>query len=182
MPDEIKRNYRYLDSEEDQRALLADIHQVRQDVLRMAQLVPESRWYEPRYHGWSLAAMFSHLNTTDRMEMWMMQAAVRGLRMPIPTGMLNRFNDITARFSRERPLSTTIQAIQAYEKPIADFIRGLPVNRLSRMVHDPALGKFLTVEQAVQEFYLFHWQGHLATLRGAEDVFYEPPSGGSSIL
>jgi hypothetical protein len=182
MSNEVKHDYRYLDSEEDRRALLADIHQVREDVIKIARLVPESRWYEPRYHGWSLAAMLGHLQTTDRLSMWLMKAALLGIRLPIPTDMLNRFNDGTARVYKGRVLPTTIQGIQNYEKHIADFILKLPVDRFSRMVHDPALGKTVTIEQAVQEFYLFHWQEHLATLRGAEDVFYEPPGEGSSIL
>jgi hypothetical protein len=35
----------------------------------------------------------------------------------------------------------------------------------------------LTVEQAVQEFFLYHWRDHLNTMRQVDDIHYEPPTG-----
>ena len=46
---------------------MADIRRVRQSVIQMAESVPPERHYEPRYHGWSLAALLAHLNTIDNL-------------------------------------------------------------------------------------------------------------------
>ena len=67
------RAYRYLDGDDDRRALVADIHRVRDAVIQIARTVPENRRYEPRYHGWSLGAMLAHLYTSDRIALWTIQ-------------------------------------------------------------------------------------------------------------
>lgn len=175
MATEFKRDYRFLDSEEDRRQLVEDIRRVRLDVQRMVNLVPDAKWYEPRYHGWSLAAMLGHLQLMDTLSLRAMQLALLRLRLPLPETALNRFNDLTSGVFKRRLVSTTIRGIQRDEKRIIEFVMRLPMERFTRTVHHPALGTYLTLEQAMQEFFYYHWLGHLQTMREVEDIFYEPP-------
>lgn len=178
MASEIKRNYRYLDSDDDRQQLVADIRRVRLDLLRVADLVPEAKWYEPRYHGWSLAAMLGHLQMMDTLTLRLMQLALVGVRLPLPEPLLNSFNDLTARLFKGRVVPTTRHGIERNEQRITAFILHLPMDRFTRTVYHPALGEHLTLEQAMQEFFYYHWLGHLQTMRQVEDIFYEPPSRG----
>jgi hypothetical protein len=171
-----KRDYRYLDSEDDRRVLIADIRQVRSDMLRMLEIVPKDKWYEPRYHGISLAAMLGHLQLMDSLTLWMMQLALIGVRLPGSVGLVNRFNGVMGRVFRQRVIETTVKGIQAKEAALVAFVEKLPVEQFSKLVYDPAIEQYLTIEQAVQEFFLFHWREHLASVRSVDDVRYEPPS------
>jgi hypothetical protein len=175
MATDFKRDYRYLDSEEDRRQLVEDIRRVRRDVQRVVNLVPDAKWYEPRYHGWSLAAMLGHLQLMDSLSLRAMQLALVGVRVPLPETALNRFNDLMANVYKRRLVSTTISGIQRDEKRITDFVLQLPIDRFTRTVYHPALSTYLTLEQAMQEFFYYHWLGHLKTMREVEDIFYEPP-------
>jgi len=159
------RNYRFLDNEIDRQGFCDDMRRVRQGVLDVAKRVPESQWYEPRYHGWTLAAMLGHLHQMDRLEMMLIQAAMVGIRIPVPPALLNSFNDAMSKVFRQRVMQTTLRSIEQNEKHIADFIMRVPVKQFSKTVYDPAIDKTLTVEQAIQEFYLYHWQDHLADMR-----------------
>jgi hypothetical protein len=176
MAAEIKRDYRYLDSEEDRRQLVEDIRRARRDVQRMVNLVPDAKWYEPRYHGWSLAAMLGHLQLMDTLSLRAMQLALLGVRVPLPETALNRFNGLTASVFKQRLVSTTVRGIQRDEKRITDFVLQLPMDRFTRTVYHPALSTVLTLEQAMQEFFYYHWMEHLQTMRQVEDIFYEPPT------
>jgi hypothetical protein len=167
------RDYRFLDGETDRQALCADIHRVRREVLAIAERVPESQWYEPRYHGWTLAAMLGHLHQMDRLTMLWIQAAMVGIRIPSTPALLNRFNDAMSRVFRKRVMQTTVKSIQQNEKNIADFIMRVPVKQFSKTLYDPAIDKTLTVEQAIQEFFLYHWQDHLADMRAREVTSHE---------
>ncbi|GIL14507.1 MAG: hypothetical protein BroJett038_32270 [Chloroflexota bacterium] len=175
MTKDIKRDYRFLDGEADRQALVEDIRRMRREVLRLADLVPEARWYEPRYHGWSLAAMLGHLQLTDTLTLRLMQIALLGIRLPVSEDLLNRFNDLTARLFKQRLVPTTLRGLQHGEKRIVEFVLHLPMDKFTRLVYHPSLGTYLTLEQAMQEFFYYHWQGHLQTMREVEDIFYEPP-------
>ena len=175
MPIEMKGKYRFLDSDDDRRQLADDIRRVRRDLLRVADLVPEAKWYEPRYHGWSLAAMLGHLQMADNLTLRLMQFALVGVRLPLPESLLNRFNDVTAGLFKARLVPTTRRGIERNEARITDFVLHLPMDRFTRTVYHPALGTYLTLEQAMQEFFYHHWLEHLQTMRQVEDIFYEPP-------
>jgi hypothetical protein len=175
MTDEAKQEYRFLDTEADRTALVEDIRRTRRDLLNLVNLVPQDRWYEPRYHGWSLAAMLAHLQLQDRLLMWNISLALLGIQIPIPRQYLNSFNDAMANIFRRRVVETTVRGLENNESRITDFIMRLPLDKFSRRVYDPASEKTLTIEQALQEFFLYHWQEHLQTMRLADDIHYEPP-------
>jgi hypothetical protein len=177
MAEQQKRDYRYLDGEAERIALIEDIQKVRREVLQIASFVPPDQQFEPRYHGWSLAAMLGHLQLMDNLLMWAIELGIIGIRIPIPLSLLNQFNDRMAGVYRQRVIATTIQGIHKKEPAIEAFILRLPVDKFSKLVYDPALEVTLTVEQAVQEFFLYHWRDHLDTMRKVDDIHYEPPSG-----
>jgi hypothetical protein len=181
MLDLPNRPYRYLDSDADRQALIDDMHRIRLEMLKIAYQVPQDQRYVPRYHGWSLAAMLGHLQLMDKLLLWNVQAALIGVRVPISLSTLNRFNDFMARVYRARVLETTIKGIERNEKQLTEFVRRLPIDKFTKLVFDPALQVNLTVEQAVQEFFYFHWFDHLQTVRQVDGIYYEPPTA-SNIL
>lgn len=165
---------RYLDGEAERIALIEDIRAVRQTVIDFAQDTPQERWYEPRFHGWTLAAMLAHLHNADNIALLQLKLALVGINVSISLPMLNRINDAAARFFRRRILPTTINDLRKNEKRIADFILYLPMDRFTREVHYPPTGEMMTIERAVQQYFLFHWQEHLKTLQRGESVPDEP--------
>lgn len=169
------RAYRYLDGDPDRRALIGDVRRVRESVIRLADTVPEARRYEPRYHGWSLGAMLAHLYVSDRLSLWSFQWALAGVRPPVPSPLLHRFNAVCARVFEKRLTGTTIRGIHTVEKRIEDFVLRLPVDKFTHQVWVPGEGQYMTVERAVQVAFVFHWQEHLMTLEKVEGVYYEPP-------
>ncbi|MBL8154944.1 MAG: DinB family protein [Anaerolineae bacterium] len=178
---ETKRNYRYLDSEDDRRALIAEFAQTRQELIRLVRTVPQDKWYEPRYHGWSPAALLGHLQLMDTLSRWYLQLAVMGIAPRVSRGARDGFNDLIARVFRQRVMETTLRGLEQGEKTVTDFILRLPMDAFSKMVYAPERDSYLTVEQALQEFFLMHWQDHLATVRKVDDMHYEPPFNSSVV-
>lgn len=172
----ISREFQYLDSESDRQELAAEIRRVRQMVIQLAEGVPPERHYEPRYHGWSLAAQLAHLHTIDNAALLGIKLSLIGIRPPVSLTMLNSFNDFTARLFQRRVVATTIRGLQRNEAHIIDFILTLPIERFTCQVYHPSSGGYLTVERAIQQYFLFHWQEHLQTLQRIEGIYYEPPS------
>lgn len=169
------REYRYLDTDSDRQQLIDEIKQVRRAVLSTADSIPEARHHEARYHGWSLSAMLMHLQVMDNLALLSMQMAIIGVRPPIPIGIVNQFNDFTAGIFQQRLVATTMSGIRRNEKRITEFIWRLPISKFTKQVYYPSLESYLTVERALQEYFLYHWQEHLHTIRSVEGIFYEPP-------
>ncbi len=162
--------YIFLDGELERQQLIEQIHRVRQEVIEFVDRIPESEWYEPRYHGWSLAAMIAHLNAMDNICMLLIKMALIGIKFPLGRGALNSSNSAMAQLFQKRILSSSMKSLPKNEERISKFILGLPLNRLSREVFQPNLQKYLTIEQALQSFFLHHWEEHLQTLRIAEGL------------
>lgn len=169
------RDYKSLNSPAERQALIENIKRTRAEVLRLIEFVPHDQWYQLRYHGWSPAAMLGHLHMMDNITLLLMQAGMRGLSMPLPLGMLNIFNNLTSRFMRQQNIDETIHAIRQNESRLISFVVRLPAEKFNKKVHDPALERWLTIEEAVQEFFYLHWADHLQTMRQVDDRgFYEP--------
>ncbi len=180
---QVVRQYRRLNTEADRQALIADIRQVRRELRRVFELVPKDRWYEPRYHGWSPAAMLGHLEMMDGLLMRMVGSAASGFRWSVSTGMLHQMNGIMAGIFRRRLVETTLAGLEQGEQQVIDFIQKMSPERYDRLVYDPALGVFLTIEQALQEFFLEHWREHLATMRAVDDRGgYEPSARRDEVI
>lgn len=177
MTDDPNVVYRYLDSEADRKKLVEEMRRVRRLVLQTAESVPREKWYEPRYHNWSLAAMLGHLQTMDNLSLLQIKLALIGIRFPFPLGLLDKFNDTMARIFRNRVVETSIRGIEKNEKRVADLIMHLPMNKFTVQVYHAPTNKYLTAEQALQVLFLQHWQGHLQTMREVEGIYYEPPHG-----
>lgn len=172
-----KREYRFLDTQEDRAALIADIRQIRQEMIAFAKTIPADQWYTPRYHGWSLAAMLGHLQMMDTLSLWLVQMGALGIALPLSESLLNSFNDFMSRVFKQRVVETTFKGLDKTERKIIDYIQRLPMDRYSKLVYDPAISQYLTVEQAIQELFLYHWRDHFETLRQAHDQrFVEPPT------
>ncbi len=173
--DELNMTYRYLDTEADRQQLVDDTRRVRRLVVQMTDIVPQDKWYEPRYHEWSLGAMLGHLQVMDKLMMMNIQAALVGIRFPIPISMVNQLNDVMARVYKNRVVETSIRGIQRFDLVLADFILRIPMDKFTVQVYHPTSNKYLTIEQALQVFFLHHWQAHLQTMREVEGIHYEPP-------
>ncbi len=177
----IDQEFRYLDTEAERQELAADIRRVRQAVIDLAEHVPEERHFEPRYHGWSLAAMLTHLNTIDHFAMLAIKLSLLGISPPLPPEALNWFNDATAQIFQRRVVATTIRGMKTNEASIINFIMTLPIERFTRNVYHPPTRSYMTVERALQQYFLFHWQEHLETLQRGEGIYYEPPAAPSEV-
>jgi hypothetical protein len=168
--------FRFLDTEEERKELLEDIRRVRLAVVEMAEAVPADRQFEPRYHGWSLAAMLAHLHLMDHLAMWQIKLALLNIAPVVSMELLNGWNDVCARVFRRRIVATTIRGIQKHQAQIVDMVLSLPLDRFSKQLYYPPLGSYLTIERGIQAYYLFHWHEHLTTMQKAEGIYYEPPS------
>ncbi|HLV36972.1 MAG TPA: hypothetical protein VKY59_17745 [Spirillospora sp.] len=166
----FEQSFRYLDSEADRQRLLEDVREVRRAVISMTETVPEEKWYEPRYHGWSLAAMLGHLQMMDNLNMLLIQLALVGVRLPISGYLVDSLNDMMARVFQRRLVSTTVRGIEKKEKAIEKFIRDLPIEKFTLQVFYPPMNKYLTIEQALQVLFLHHWQSHLQTMLDVEGI------------
>ena len=177
----ISREFRYLDTEAERQDLVADIREVRQSVIQIAENVPPERHYEARYHGWSLAAMLAHLNTIDNGAMFAIKLSLLGIHPPLPPEILDQFNDLTALLFQKRVVATTIRQMKTNETRVIDFIMTVPMARFTCEVYHPPSRSYLTVEKALQQYFLFHWQEHLQTMQRVEGIYYEPPGPSSEI-
>jgi hypothetical protein len=177
----VSREFRYLDTEAERQDLVADIRRVRQSVIQMAENVPPERHYEPRYHGWSLAALLAHLNTIDNFALFAIKLSLLGIHPPLSPNALDQFNDLTAKLFHQRLVSTTIRQMRTNEKRICDFIMTLPMGRFTHEVYHPPSRSYLTVERALQQYFLFHWQEHLQTMQRVEGIYYEPPGASTEM-
>jgi hypothetical protein len=176
------RTYVYLDSEQEREQLIREIRQVRAAVLQIVDIVPQSEWYTPRYHGWSLAAMLGHLNTADQCALLLIQAALLGIRPPVHMPTVHRANAWMSRVYRARRVDTSRQSISKTEARIAAFIRRLPVSQFSKSVYYPPFEQYTTVEKALQDYFIYHWQEHLQTLRKVEGIPQPPRADGQDRL
>lgn len=177
----LSHEFRFLDTEGERQELVADIRRVRQAVIQQAESIPSERHYEPRYHGWSLAALLAHLNTIDNLVILGIKLSLLGIRPPVSLNALNAFNDFTAALFRGRIVATTIRGIQRNEARIADLILTLPLDRFTREVYHPPTSRYLTIEQALQQYFLYHWQEHLETMQRDEGIYYEPPTSSTEV-
>ncbi|MDZ4766353.1 MAG: hypothetical protein SGI73_17565 [Chloroflexota bacterium] len=178
MERKTSRDWRYLDSEADRRALIEDIRRVRLAVVTLARAVPPDQQALPRYHGWSLGAMLAHLHLSDSLALLQIKVALIGVHPAFSLKLLNRFNGTTTRWFQKRVVATTIRQIESGEARIADFILRLPMDGFSRPLYYTAGETELTAERAVQAYFLHHWQEHLTTMQKVEGMFYEPPNMG----
>lgn len=164
------QSFRFLDSEADRLKLLDEIRQIRRAVISMMETVPKDKWYEPRYHGWSLAAMLGHLQTMDNLNLLLIQLALVGVRPPISMDWVDLFNNRMARVFQKRVIATTIRGIDKKQKVLESFIMRLPLDQFSKEVFYPPLNRYLTIEQALQVLFLHHWQNHLQTMLAVEGI------------
>jgi hypothetical protein len=167
--------FRFLDTDEERKELLEDIRRVRREVVDLADSIDADRHYEPRYHGWSLAAMLTHLHVMDRLAMWQIKLALLNIAPTVPIELLNGLNDTCASIFQRRLVATTIRGIQKHEAAIEDLVIRLPLDRFSKQLYYPTLGIYLTIERGIQAYYLFHWHEHLITMQKGEGLYIEPP-------
>ncbi|GAB4511402.1 MAG: hypothetical protein OHK0046_09420 [Anaerolineae bacterium] len=157
--------YIYLDSDVEREQLISEMVQVRRAVIALVQAVPESAHFEPRYDKHSLAALLGYLNLMDNAHMLLVKAALLGIRPAISLRWMQGF---AAQMFRKRLVNVSLTSIQKNEQRIGDFIRRLPMSKFSTQVYDPTGESFITVERALQQFFLHQWQAHLQTMREVE--------------
>lgn len=165
---EVKREYRDLSSEENRRLLVENMKQVRRDALVLIRAVPPQSWYKPRYHGWTPAFLIAHLQIMDNATLRLMQLAMRGISIPSTLGLINVLNDVSAKLFRQRKVENTIHRIQTDEPHLISFVLRAPKDQLQRVIYDPAIEKRLTVEQAMQEFFVYHWRWHMGDMQAVD--------------
>lgn len=174
--------FRFLDTDADRAQLIADIQRTRRAVISIAEAIPPEQHALPQYHGWSLAALLAHLHFTDGFALTRLRLALVGIQLPLTHSGQNAINDLNALLMQRRVVETTVREIRLHEPRVVDFIMTLPLDRFSRPVYHPQTGSSVTIERALQLYFLFHWQEHLDTLRRGAGVFYEPPNDNDSYM
>lgn len=169
-----QREYIFLDGDAERQQLIDELARVRADFERFIDALPESEWYTPRYHGWSPAAMWGHLNWIDTLSLWVIKAALLGIRPQLSMNTVNMMNDFTARLFQKRLIEASRKGTHKQLKNLEGFIMQLPMSRFSTPLYSPPAGQMTTVERALQDFFLFHWQTHLNEMRETEGI--ERPS------
>ncbi len=160
--------YIYLDGPKEREQLVGHIHSVRQEIRAVVAVIPEDQWYIPRYHGWSLGAMMGHLNLMDNIWMLFVKASLLGINPSIPPSMIGSLNSFVSGIFSKRLVPVSLKSMDKNEQRIADLILNLPVSQFTKFVYSPQDNGYITVERALQRFFLFHWQEHLETLRVSE--------------
>jgi hypothetical protein len=160
--------FRYLDSDADRRELVADVQAVRAAVIGRILALPAAAHHVPRYHGWSPAAMLTHLHLIDSLARIQITFGLIGIAPPIPMRLIDPMNDAFSRWMRARVVSSTVRSLGTGEKAIVRLILTLPMSRFSRRVFYPALGEYLTIERALQAYFVYHWRSHLETIAAVD--------------
>ena len=171
---EVNFPYIFLDGPRERQQLVDAIHQVRDEVIDIVNRLDADAWHEPRYHGWTPAALLGHLNLVDGLSLLALKLALLGITPGISQQRWNRMNNFTARLFSRRVVPTTIEGIRKKEAAIESFILQLPVSRYTREIFYPPYQQRLTLEQGVQALFLHHWQRHLQTMREVEGM-EQPP-------
>lgn len=174
-------NYYFLDGDAERQQLIREIVAVRDEVINLISNMPEETWYEARYHGWTPAAMLAHLNLVDAESLLMVKAALIGIRPKVGMGTVNGINNFTSNLFRKRVVTTTISGIRNKQNHLSDFILKLPISKFSTQVYDPREGKYITVEHALQSFFVHHWRNHLQDMREVEGISHPPEERSDSI-
>ncbi len=169
-----RREYRFLDDEEDRLQFIARMREVREAFIAMRSVVPEARWYELRHEGWSLAAILGHLQWMDRLHLLQVQLAIWNLPFPFSARTWERVTGWQQRIFQRRLMKSSVDGIRGALPDQEEFILQLAVNDFSKRLTYAPTGQVLTVEQAVQEFLLFFWQDRLRALRIAEGLHSTP--------
>lgn len=174
-----ERKYIFLDGVQERQGLVNEIEAVRDQVIAVIRTVPEKRCHEPRYYGLSPARLLGHLYLMDLGGMLAIRAAQRGLHLPISARRLEQIDKLAGRLFQRRLIEDWITQLEQLRTAIEDLILELPMDHFTKEVYHPALDKRLLIEQALQAFFLHHWQDHLVIIQGVEaGVFYEPPGAG----
>ena len=169
-----RRDYRFLDDEEDRLQFIARMREVRESFIAMRSIVPEARWYEARHDGWSLAAILGHLQWMDRLHLLQVQLAIWNLPFPFSARTWERVSGWQQRLFRRRLTKSSVDGIRAALPDQEAFILQLAVDDFSKRLTYAPTGQTLTVEQAVQEFLYFFWLDRLRALRIAEGLHPTP--------
>lgn len=163
-------NYIYLDGQEEREQLIAQVQEVRQGILNLAKQVPEPHHYLPRYGHHSLAAMLVHLWLFDSAMLWLIRAAANGYTLRPAKRFIRLLDYILMRFFRKRLVSITIKNIQNREDEICEFIRTIPVDKLSADVYHPGKRNPYTIERALQIYFVQYWQHYFKVMQHVDGV------------
>ncbi|MEL6148323.1 MAG: hypothetical protein AAFV33_11585 [Chloroflexota bacterium] len=160
----------YLDGADEREQVIERLREVRQAVLNIADQLPESHHYSPRYNGQSLAVMLARLHMFDRTMLWMIRAASNGYPLRIPRGAVG-FVDAVARWTfQKRLVEVTMRGVRKQEQEIIEFVRTVPLDALSKDVPHPGKKDVYTVERAIQVFFIHHWEQQLMLMQQVDGV------------
>ncbi len=172
---EAEANFIYLDGPEERTALIDAIKQVRRAVAALAEGVPEGHHYTPRYEGDSLATTLAHLATADAAGLWLLNASVNGFYIRIPAFVVEAVDQLLRWVFQRRLVDVSLAGIARKQAQIIEFIESLPMDRFTADVHHPGIKEPLTVERALQMYFLHHWQAHLRIMQQVEGVEEDTP-------
>lgn len=166
----MEGQFLFLDGELERRQLIGQVQNIRNALLSLAKQIPEKHYYTPRYDGQSLAVMLARLQAFDTGALWLVKAASNGYSVRPPENLIATADSLIRSLARRRIVDVTIKGIRRKEVEICDFIRSVPLDVLSRDVLHPGKKEPYTVEQAMQVYFVHHWQEQLKQMQQADEV------------
>jgi len=166
----MKPEFIYLDGDTERQQLIDRVRGLRQDVLAVADRVPETDHFLPRYDGRSLAVTLARLAAHDTVTLWLIRAASNGYTVSVPERLVRFGDQLVCGFSQRRIIASSTQSIRRKEDTIAEFIRTVPLDVLSKDVLYPGQDAPYTVEKALQVCFVHHWQQQLDLMQQADSV------------
>lgn len=160
----------YIDTPQDRQLILQNVHQVRALVRSVTHSVPQQAYYTPRYHGWSLAVILAHLNWIDTLALVSLKAALLNIRPRFSMASIDRMNNFTARMFAQRTIENSWRATDKNIKRISDFVLYLPMDKFSKAIFYPPHNDYLTVEKALQQYFIGHWTYHLHEILAVDSI------------
>lgn len=160
----------YLDGDLERQELIDRVHAARDAVISIANQVPEDEHFRPRYGDDSLAVMLANLQLFDRAALWFVKAASNGYAIRPPGHLLNSTQALLSRLFQRRIVSVTVAGIRKTEADVCEFIRTVPIDKLSADVLHPGRSAPYTVEQAMQAYFVWHWQTQLTIMQAVDGV------------
>ncbi|MEM6283840.1 MAG: hypothetical protein AAF787_16735 [Chloroflexota bacterium] len=160
----------YLDGTDEREQVADRVREVRRAVLHIAEQLPESHHYSPRYNGQSLAVMLARLHMFDRAMLWMIRAASNGYPIQVSRSMVGFFDAIARWAFQKRLVEVTVRGVRKQEQEIIEFVRTIPIDALSKDVPHPGKNDVYTVERAIQVFFIHHWEQQLMLMQQVDGV------------
>lgn len=165
----IRKDFVYFDGDAEREEVVRRVQDVRQEVFTLANQVPETDHFNKRYFWRSLSQLLIDMWSRDVGGLLLINLAAQGMSFRPPDKWVTNIRRARLSFYKQRPIAATLRDLQHKEADIVRFIREVPLDVIHRDVYPPRkLVQPMTVEEAVQFYFVMRWQQDLDLMRKIE--------------